>query len=144
MAIMEWIEETWPEPSLLPGDPLARLKARGFADTIASDVHPLNNPSVLAMLKTEFGADPAAISRWYGHWITRGFAALEAQIGERDGLFLFGDEPSMAEICLVPQIYNARRFNVDLSAFPQLVAVDAGCRELPAFKAAAPEADKPD
>ena len=144
MAILEWIDETWPQPALLPDDSIMRLKARAFADTIACDVHPLNNPSVLSVLKTEYGAEPEAISRWYGAWIIRGFAALETQVGDDSTPFLFGDTPGIAEICLVPQAYNARRFNVDMSPFPRLAAVDAACQELAAFKAAAPEAVKPD
>ncbi|MCF6329062.1 MAG: maleylacetoacetate isomerase [Henriciella sp.] len=143
MAIMEWIDETWPEPSLFPADSVARLKARAFANTIASDVHPLNNPSVLKILKDDFGADKAAIANWYGGWITRGFAALEAQTPALETPFLFGDAPTIAEICLVPQVYNARRFEVDLSAFPRLVAVDAACQMHAAFQAASPEAVKP-
>ena len=142
-AILEWIEETWPDPSLLPKDPLERLKVRGFAHTITSDVHPLNNPSVLNRLRTEFGADPDAISRWYSDWIRRAFAPLEQTANDTTGDFLFGDGPGMAEICLVPQLYNARRFDVDVSDFPRLLSVDAACRALPAFQAAAPEASRP-
>lgn len=143
MAILEWLEEKWPTPSLLPQDPVQRLKVRAFADTIACDVHPLNNTSVLAVLRAEFGAGDAAISTWYADWITRGFAALEARVACQDTPFLFGDAPGLAEVCLVPQVYNARRFNVDLSAFPRLVEVDANCQDVPAFAAAAPEACKP-
>ncbi len=143
MAIMEWIDETWPDPSLFPVDSVGRLKARAFANTIACDVHPLNNPTVLKILKEDFGADKAALSGWYADWITRGFAALEAQTPALETLFLFGDEPTIAEICLVPQVYNARRFEVDLSSFPRLVAVDAACQNHAAFQAASPEAVKP-
>lgn len=143
-AILEWIEETWPEPHLLPADPVLRLKARAFAHTITSDVHPLNNPSVLARLREEFGADQAAIDRWYSDWIRRGFEALEVSVEAVTSPFLFGDQPSLAEVCLIPQIYNARRFDVDISDFPRLLAVDATCNKLPAFRAAAPEAVKPD
>ncbi len=143
MAILEWIDETWPEPSLFPDDPVDRLKARAFADTVASDIHPLNNPSVLAILRNQLGADKAATSRWYSDWIQLGFAALETQFKDGDTPYLFGDCPTIAEICLVPQIYNARRFEVDLTAFPRLVAVDAVCQSHVGFRAAAPEMFKP-
>lgn len=144
MAILEWLDEKWPTPPLLPQDRDERLHVRAFADTIACDIHPLNNTSVLAALKADFGADGAAISHWYGDWIIRGFAALEARVSGERSPFLFGHAPGLAEICLVPQMYNARRFNVDLGAFPRLVEVDARCQETTAFAAAAPEACKPD
>ena len=145
LAILEWIEETYPDgPSLFPSRATARLKARAFAQTIACDIHPLNNPSVLNVLRDEYDASPEAISSWYADWIHRGFAALETRYGAtRDGAFLFGDAPTIAEICLVPQIYNARRFEVPLEAYPNLVAVDAACQNIPAFAAAAPEQVKP-
>lgn len=144
MAILEWLEETYPVPSILPAEPWARAQARSFADTIACDVHPLNNLSVLAALRTEFGADEAAITRWYHDWIRRGFEALEGiAAAQAPSPFLFGDTPCIAEIALVPQVANARRFKMDLSAFPTLVAVDAACLELEAFRRASPEAQKP-
>lgn len=140
LAIIEWIDETLPGPALLPMDPWMRLQARSFADTIACDIHPLNNLSPLAVLRRDFGADEAAVTRWYQDWILRGFAALEAMAtGPSAGDYLFGDAPTIAEICLVPQVANARRFNTDLSAFPRLVALDESCRALPAFQRAAPE-----
>ncbi|MDJ0920804.1 MAG: maleylacetoacetate isomerase [Henriciella sp.] len=145
MAILEWLEETHPEPALLPVDPVLRLQARAFADTIACDIHPLNNISVLQTLRTDFQADRAAISNWYSDWILRGFAALEAgakDLPSRQGL-LFGDQPTLAEVCLIPQMYNAKRFKVDLSAFPRLVEIDAVCADIQAFKDAVPEAVKP-
>ena len=144
MAILEWIEETWPEPALLPSDPWARLQVRAFADVIACDIHPLNNLSVLGKLREDFGADKDAIGSWYRDWIIRGFTALEAQASKasRAG-FLFGDQPGLAEICLVPQMYNARRFETPLEAFPRLVEIDAKCAEIYAFQRAAPEAVKP-
>lgn len=144
MAILEWLEETYPEPAILPSDPASRLQARAFADTIACDIHPLNNLSVLAALRQDFGADDAAVKRWYHDWIRRGFQALEGFAAARpSGPFLFGDTPTIAEITLIPQIANARRFNMDLSAFPALVAIDAACSELEAFRKASPEANKP-
>ncbi|MFN4226139.1 MAG: maleylacetoacetate isomerase [Hyphomonas sp.] len=140
MAIIEWIDETLPGPALLPKDPWRRLQARAFADIIACDIHPLNNLSPLAMLRRDFGADEAAVNRWYHDWILRGFAALETMAAEiQEGPFLFGTEPTIAEIVLVPQMANARRFNVDLSAFPRLVALDAASRALEPFRLAAPE-----
>ncbi|PKP81873.1 MAG: maleylacetoacetate isomerase [Alphaproteobacteria bacterium HGW-Alphaproteobacteria-18] len=140
MAIIEWIEETLPGPALLPADPWARLQARAFADVIACDIHPLNNLSPLAYLRKEFGADEAAISRWYGEWIARGFRALEEMAQASAGQdFLFGEAPGLAEVALIPQMANARRFKVDLAPFPRLVAVDAACRALEPFTRAAPE-----
>lgn len=144
MAILEWIDEALPGPALLPEDPWQRLQARAFADTIASDIHPLNNLSPLAVLRKEFDADEAAIKRWYQDWILRGFAALEIMADELGpSPFLFGAAPGIAEIALVPQIANAQRFETDLSAFPRLVALDAACRSLAAFQKAAPENNKP-
>lgn len=140
MAIIEWIDETMPGPALLPKDPWQRLQARAFADVIACDIHPLNNLSPLAVLREDFGADEAQIRHWYQDWILRGFAALESMASERGaGPFLFGDRPGLAEIVLIPQVANARRFETDLSAFPRLVALDETCRALEPFKRAAPE-----
>ena len=143
MAILDWLDETWSDPPILPSDPLMRLKARAFADTIACDVHPLNNTSVQAWLRDEMGQDKAAIATWYAEWIHRGFAALEDRIDNTAGAFLFADYPTVAEIALIPQVYNARRFDVDLSAYPKLVAIDAACMALEAFQKASPEANAP-
>lgn len=144
MAILEWLEETHPEPPLLPADPWQRLEVRAFADTIACDIHPINNLSILSQLRSQFGADDEAVGVWYREWIIRGFAALETIAMKHPGSdFLFGDHPTLAEVCLVPQMANARRFETDLAPYPKLVDVDAVCREMPAFKAAAPEAVKP-
>lgn len=140
MAIIEWIDETMPGPALLPQDAWQRLQARAFADIIACDIHPLNNLSPLAVLRRDFGADEAAIKRWYQDWILKGFAALESLAAELENApFLFGNLPGLAEIALVPQMANARRFETDLSAFPRLVELDAACRALEAFQRAAPE-----
>ena len=142
MAILEWLEETYPDPPLLTGDAWRRMEIRAFADTIACDIHPLNNLSVLSRLRESFGADEAAIATWYRSWIVTGFSALETIALRHPGSdFLFGDQPTLAEVCLVPQMYNARRFETDLSPFPKLLEVDAVCREIPAF-AASPEAVK--
>jgi len=143
MAILEWLDETYPDPPLLPVDPLDRLKARAFADVVACDIHPLNNVSVLGWLRDKFDADKEGVGAWYAHWIQEGFATLEQVAAGRPDTFLFGASPGLAEICLVPQIYNARRFDVDLSAFPNLLEVDAACLKLNEFKNAAPEAVKP-
>ena len=140
MAIIEWIDEVLQGPALLPADPWTRLQARAFADVIACDIHPLNNLSPLAYLRKEFGADEAAISRWYGEWIVRGFRALEEMAAPSNGQdFLFGNAPGIAEIALIPQMANARRFKVDLGPFPRLLAVDAACQALAPFIRAAPE-----
>ena len=145
MAILEWIDETWPEPALLPEDKWLRLRVRAFADLIACDIHPLNNLAVLAKLRTDFSADSDIVGEWYRDWITRGFTALEAMATNAGGntTFLFTDTPSMAEVCLIPQMANARRYETPLAAFPRLVDLDGKCREVEAFKRAAPEAVKP-
>lgn len=140
MAIIEWIDEALPGPALLPADPWQRLQARAFADTIACDIHPLNNLSPLSYLRNAFGADEAALSRWYAEWIVRGFDALEQIAGQLPRQpFLFGDAPGIAEITLIPQVTNAKRFDVDLAAYPRLMEIDASCRALDAFICAAPE-----
>lgn len=143
MAILEWIEETYPENPLLPDTAMERAKCRALADIIACDVHPLNNPSVLGALKNDLGATESQRATWYADWIHRGFAALEVFAKERAGDFLCGDVPSLAEICLIPQMYNARRFNVDLTGFPNLVSIDVACLNLAPFQAAIPE-NQPD
>ncbi len=143
MAILDWLEETYPEPAFLPEDAHDRLRARAFADTVACDIHPLNNSSVLKYLKEEFGADAAAVEAWYGTWVTRGFDALEVHARKTSSPFVFGDQPGLAEICLIPQVYNARRFNVDLSNHTRLVEIETNCMNLEAFQKATPEAVKP-
>lgn len=141
LAIIEYLEETRPEPQLLPGDPARRAAVRAMAQAIACDIHPLNNLRVLKYLKGELQKDQAVVGAWYSHWIVEGFSALEQQAGGSS--FLSGSEPGLADICLVPQMYNARRFNVDLDPFPQLLAIDEACRALTAFEAAQPE-NQPD
>jgi len=145
LAILEWLEETWPgRPALLPADPVQRLKARAFAQTIACDIHPLNTPIVLSKLKQSFAATQEQLTAWYADWIRMGFSALETRFGsERKGAFLFDETPGLAEICLVPQLYNARRFNVSVSDFPGLLEIEAACQALPAFQAAAPDQLRP-
>lgn len=139
MAIIDYLEETHPAPALLPSDPVERARCRAFADTIACDIHPLNNLSVLTTLREDFGADRAAVTRWYHGWIERGFAALESLAAARPAtVFLFGDTPTLAEICVIPQMANARRFDMDLTPYPRLVEIDTAACALPAFEAAAP------
>mgnify|MGYP003652803043 CR=1 FL=1 len=144
MAIIEWLEEIHPAPALLPSDPWKRLQARAFADVIACDVHPLNNLAVLKKLRDEFSADEEEIADWYRDWIIRGFTALETTAQSLEpAQYLFGDQPGIAEICLVPQVANAHRYKTDLSPFPRLMEVEARCRALPAFIKAAPDSVKP-
>jgi len=140
LAILSWLDMQYPEPSFLPADPWMSAQARSFALTIAADIHPLNNTSVLGRLKQVFAADDAAIGEWYRHWIRRGFEALEIQLQSLPQTpFVFGDAPTIADICLVPQCANARRFKLDLAAFPRITALDERARAHPAFIAAAPE-----
>jgi len=145
MAILEWLDETYPEPSFFPADSWARLQVRAFADIIACDIHPINNLSVLIKLRKELGQNDAGVAEWYRDWIIRGFTALE-EMAERHkaNAFLFSDKPTLADICLVPQMANARRYDTDLSQFPRLVEVDAACQKLEAFAKAAPDMVKPD
>ena len=143
LAILVWLDQTYPEPRLVPADPWAGAQVRAFALTIASDIHPLNNLSVLNRLKLEFSVGDDHVSEWYRHWIRLGFAALEHQAEQRaETAFVFGDEPGLADIMLVPQMANARRFKVDLAPFPRLAAWDERARAHPAFVKAAPENQK--
>jgi maleylacetoacetate isomerase len=141
LAILEYLEETHPQPPLLPAVAFARAEVRALALAIACDIHPLNNLRVLDYLRLQ-GADEAAVSRWYGQWITLGFGALEQQARRLsgDGRHLFGTSVTLADVCLVPQMFNARRFQCDVSAFPTLRGISAYLESLPAFARAAPEA----
>ncbi len=141
LAIIEYLDEIHPEPPLLPRDPIARAHVRAAAQVIACDIHPLNNTSPLFYLKNKLGHDQETINAWYAHWVTVGFEALEVLL--RPGPYSFGDQVTLADICLVPQVANARRFNVPLDKFPKIVAVDAACLKLPAFDRARPE-NQPD
>ena len=141
LAIIEYLDETHPEPPLLPKDPIARAKVRALAELIACDIHPLNNTSPLRYLKRDMGQDQSAIDTWYHHWVLSGFEALEAMIGE--GPYLCGKEVTLADTCLVPQVANARRLKVPLDKFPKIVAADAACLKLAAFDKARPE-NQPD
>jgi maleylacetoacetate isomerase len=141
LAIIDYLDAKFREPKMVSADPVARAKTLAQALLIAADIHPLNNLRVLNYLKGTMGQDQAAIDNWYRHWITEGFSALEAMAPD-DGLF-GGDLPNLADVCLVPQMANARRFDTPLEAFPKLSRIDAVLRALPAFVAAAPEAVKP-
>lgn len=138
LAVLEYLEEAHPQPPLLPRDPLARARVRSFALAIACDIHPLNNLRVLKHLRSGLAQDEDGVNRWVRRWIGEGFAALERMV-EPGAPFCFGDAPGLAEACLVPQMYNARRFGADLTDFPTLVAIDERCRALPAFQSAAPD-----
>lgn len=142
LAIVEYLEETHPEPPLLPRDPLARARVRSLALAIACDIHPLNNLRVLSYLKQDLKQDEDAVNAWYRHWIEVGFRSLETHARELSTAqrYLFGDSVSLADVCLVPQVFNARRYKVDLSPFPTLVAISTHLESLPAFAAARPEA----
>ncbi|MDO4694485.1 MAG: maleylacetoacetate isomerase [Eikenella sp.] len=144
LAIIEYLEETHPEPPLLPADPLQRARVRAFAQHIACDIHPLNNLRVLQYLAQNEGWDEAKKQAWYAHWIHSGFTALEASLSD-SGAYCFGDTPTLADCCLIPQVYNARRFEIDLSAYPRICRIDANAARHPAFICAAPEqqADAP-
>ena len=141
LAIIEYIDEIHPQPPLLPHDAIKRAKVRAAAQLIACDIHPLNNLSALRYLKNKLGQEQAAIDTWYHHWILEGFTALEAMFAP--GPYAFGADVTLADICLVPQVANARRLKVPLDAFPGIVAVDAACATLPAFEKARPE-NQPD
>jgi maleylpyruvate isomerase len=137
LAIIDYLDETYPEPPFLPADPVERAKVRALAHLIACDIHPLNNVAPLRYIKSALGQEQAAIDAWYHHWILVGFEALEALL--RGGPYAFGSRVTLADICLVPQVANARRFQVPLERFPKIVAVDAACLALPAFDRARPD-----
>ena len=144
-AILEWIEETYPDRPLLPTDPVERARVRAFAAAIGCDIHPIQNLRVMKKVRADFNQDQDGAWAWARHWIEAGFAALETLAADAPGQggFLFGDGPSFAEVYLAPQMYNARRFGVDVSAYPRLAAADDAARALPEFAAAAPE-NQPD
>lgn len=140
LAIAEYLEETHPNPPLLPKDALTRAQVRAVSQIIACDIHPLNNLVALNYLK-KLGHDQATVDEWYAAWVKAGFEAIEPLL--KPGPYAFGDLPGMADICLVPQVFNARRFKVSLDAFPKIASVDAACAKLEAFEAARPE-NQPD
>ncbi len=141
MAILEYLEETVPQPPLLPADPAGRARVRALANVVACDIHPVAIPAVTGMLREFYGVDEAGRMRWYRYHVERGLRALEALVTGHPatGAFCHGERPTLADICLVPQLYNARRFACDLSGCPTLVAIDARCAQDPAFAAALPE-----
>ncbi len=141
LAIIEYLDETRPSPALLPKDPIARAKVRALAELIACDIHPLNNTSPLRYLKNEMSQEQAAIDTWYHHWVLAGFEALEALL--KPSPYACGSQVTLADVCLVPQVYNARRLKVPLEKFPKIVGVDSACLALPAFAQARPE-NQPD
>ena len=138
-AILEYLEETYPDVPLLPAESADRAVVRQLASLIGCDIHPLQNLSVLQRLKGEHGADADIVAEWVRHWITQGFTAFEALIKDTAGTYCFGDTVTLADVYLVPQLYNARRFETPLDGFPEIVRIDAACNALDAFRVAAPE-----
>jgi maleylpyruvate isomerase len=141
LAIIEYLDEIQPEPALLPADSLQRAKVRALAQVVACDIHPLNNLITLQYLKRVLKHDQAEIDTWYHHWVIEGFKAIEAMLGP--GPYAFGAHVTLADVCLVPQAFNARRLKVPLEAFPKIVAVEQACLKLTAFDKARPE-NQPD
>ncbi len=140
-AIIEYLEERYPEPRLLPGDPAGRARVREIAALIACDIHPVNNLRVMRYIGENYGQDRAGIGAWYAHWIHAGFGPLERLLAARsaEGRYCIGDEVTLADAYLVPQVYNARRFGVALDDYPVIASVDAHLKALPAFAAAHPD-----
>jgi len=140
-AILEYLEDVYPEPALLPSDPKLKAKVRQLVSIIACDIHPLNNLSVLGYLKNELSADEAAVNKWYCNWIHQGFNAVEAMLNtmEHKGPFCFGEKLTMADCYLIPQVFNARRFSVPIDGYPEILRIDEYCKTLEAFQKAAPE-----
>jgi maleylpyruvate isomerase len=142
MAIIDYLDETYPQPPLMPrNDALLRAKVRAVSQIIACDIHPIDNTAPLRYLKNVLGHDQPTIDAWYHHWILEGFDAIEKLIS--DGLYCFGTNVTLADICLVPQVFNARRLKVPLDRFPKIVAAADACMKLPAFEKARPE-NQPD
>jgi maleylacetoacetate isomerase len=142
LAIIEYLDETHPDPPLLPAGARPRAIVRSLAQSIACDIHPLNNLRVLQYLRGPLGQETEGVERWYRHWIAAGFEGLEvlARRHSGDGEHLYGNGVTLADLCLVPQLYNARRFQCDLQPYPMLVSIGQALARLPAFAAAAPEA----
>jgi maleylacetoacetate isomerase len=142
LAVIEYLDETHPQPPLLPRSPLDRARVRSLALAVACDIHPLNNLRVLNYLRSPLGEDKETVDTWYRHWIAEGFRGLEeeAKRASGDGRHMFGDRVTLADVCLVPQMFNARRLNCDVEAFPTLRAVSAHLETLPEFARAAPAA----
>ncbi len=144
LAIIDYLDTRFPHPRLIPAEPVARARAQAVAQLIVCEMHPLNNLRVRAYLRDELKLDEAGLSRWYQHWIAEGFASLEALVRRfSGGRYCCGDTVSVADVCLVPQVYNARRFDCDLAAYPTILRIADGLRAEPAFARAAPE-EQPD
>ncbi|GHE06482.1 maleylacetoacetate isomerase [Defluviimonas sp. 20V17] len=142
LAILDWLDRSHPEPPLFPENPVARARVMAAGMTIAVDTHPLQNVGVVKHLKSAYGVDQQGGVDWMIHWMDRGFAAFQ-KMCEPNAPFAFGEEPSFADICLIPQLYNAHRWEMDLSSYPRLTEIEARCLALPAFEAARPE-NRPD
>jgi maleylpyruvate isomerase len=144
-AIIEWLEERYPTPPLLPSDPEDRAQVRAMAAIVGCDIHPINNRRILEYLRKRLGCDETAVNAWCATWMVAGFEALETLLvaDQRRGDFCFGHAPSLAEVYLVPQVESARRFKVDLTPYPNILAVDRACAELEPFRRAAPS-EQPD
>ena len=140
VAILEWLEESAPAPALLPEDPLQRAQVRALVNTIACDIHPLNNLSVLNYLKNNLQAGEEQVHQWYCTWVQRGFDAIEQALSSSGGDFCFGPAPTLADVCLVPQVFNAERFQVPMAGYPNIRRVADHCNSLDAFARAAPGA----
>ncbi|TXH69410.1 MAG: maleylacetoacetate isomerase [Lysobacteraceae bacterium] len=145
MAILEYLDEVWAEPALMPATARGRARVRALGLLVACDIHPLNNLRVLRYLEHEWNVPQPERDVWVKHWIAEGFSAMEALLAgdPATGAFCEGDSPTLADCCLVPQVYNARRFGLDLSPFPEIRRIEAACQALPAFQQAHPE-NQPD
>ncbi|MEZ4268496.1 MAG: maleylacetoacetate isomerase [Myxococcota bacterium] len=139
VAIMEYLDEVHPDPPLLPATSLDRARCRQLVEAVNSSIQPYQNLKVLTRLQTELGADKATVHAWAAHFIARGFDGLEVLLARTAGRFAFGDSPTLADVVLAPQVFNARRFSVDLTAYPTISRVEAAANALPAFQAASPE-----
>lgn len=139
LAILEYLEEVFPVPALLPADPVQRAQVRALGLHIACDIHPLNNLRVLQYLSGQLGASDEAKNAWYRHWVDTGLAAVEEGLAAFAGRLSLGERPGYLEACLIPQVYNARRFDCDLTAYPRILEMVARCESLEAFRNAAPE-----
>jgi maleylpyruvate isomerase len=138
LAIIEYLDETHPSPALLPSNPVDRAWVRSIAQSIACDIHPIDNTRVMQYLEQTLGLDEAKRNEWYGHWIRLGFEALEKRLAERSGKFAFGDAPGLADICIVPQVANAGRVKLPMDPYPRIRAINEACLVHPAFAAAHP------
>lgn len=142
LSILEYLEDQYPEVALLPQDHKQRALVRAFSLAIACDIHPLNNLRVLQYLTGTLEVSEEQKNQWYIYWVLTGFNTLEAQLSQSNGQFCFSDQPTLADCCLIPQVYNALRFNIDLSAYPKIQSIYQYCNTLDAFKNAAPEAQQ--